>query len=178
MNSRVAKATIEDPEILEALEEAEEEHGSMAAALRHAVATTYATDATDDTDARDTKHDLPVKAVEGYRKLVEWTGVGGRIELETAESILANHLNVQKAAVRKIVIQPLKREDVVVLHQGIHHVSIVVGRLDDGATTETTSTPADGEAVADGGNVDTDDVENARDRLDELAAAGEEMADE
>ncbi|GAA0507866.1 hypothetical protein SAMN04488066_101367 [Halorubrum aquaticum] len=166
--SRVAKATIRDEGLLAALEEAEEEHGSLADALRHAVATTYAGD-----DDVETVYDsgLPVKAEEGHRKLVEWTGVGGRIELGTAESILANHLNIQKEAVRKVVIQPLKREDVIALHQGIHHVSIVVGKNDDEPTeTESPVEPsASKEAVADGGE--------ARERLDELAAAGMEVAD-
>ena len=165
--SRVAKATIRDGELLKALEEAEEEHGSLADALRHAVATTYA--AVDDVVASD-ETGLPVKAKEGHRKLVEWTGIGGRIELKTAESILANHLNIRKEAVRKVVIRPLKREDVIVLHQGIHHVSIVVGTLDDEPISVESDTDAtEGEIAMDGGE--------AREQLDELAAAGTEVAD-
>ncbi|MFC5277867.1 hypothetical protein ACFPM1_03665 [Halorubrum rubrum] len=163
--SRVAKATIRDTDLLASLEEAEEEHGSLADAVRHAVATTYAGD--DDTDTGREESGLPVKAKEGHRKLVEWTGHGGRIELGTAESILANHLNIQKDAVRKVVIQPLKREDVIALHQGVHHVSIVVGKLQDGSisadTTAEPETETAGEAVADGGKT--------RERLDELASA-------
>ena len=161
-DSRVAKATIRDAELLEALEEAEDEHGSLAAALRHAVATTYAS--VDDVEGGGNDTGLPVKALEGYRKLVEWTGVGGRLELETAESILANHLNIQKEAVRKVVIHPLKAEGVIALHQGIHHVSIVVGTTDDepvevAERTEPESPPA----ATDGGET--------RERLDELATA-------
>ncbi|OYR55249.1 hypothetical protein [Halorubrum halodurans] len=164
-DSRVAKATIRDTDLLASLEEAEEEHGSLADAVRHAVATTYAGD--DDTGEVHEESGLPVKAREGHRKLVEWTGIGGRIELGTAESILANHLNIQKGAVRKVVIKPLKREEVIALHQGVHHVSIVVGSLQDGPidadTTSEPETTTSGEAVADGGSV--------RERLDELANA-------
>ncbi|QHS17226.1 hypothetical protein GWK26_08765 [haloarchaeon 3A1-DGR] len=169
MNSRVAKATIEDPEVLSALEEAEEEHGSLADAVRHAVATTYAT--TDD-GSWSAEHDLPVKAVEGYRKLTEWKEVGGRIELKTAESILANHLNVRKEAIRSTVIRPLREANAIALHQGIHNVSIVVGTLDASGTPEATSSTTEPVAT-DGGNADADadDIETAGERLDELAGA-------
>ena len=165
--SRVVKADISDAELLEAIEDAEEEHGSLADAVRHAVATTYA--GVDDVEESEGTG-LPVKAKEGHRKLVEWTGHGGRLELDTAESILANHLNIQKEAVRKVVIQPLKREGVIALHQGIHHVSIVVGTIDDEPiSVESDANATEGEVVTDGGE--------ARERLDELAAADTEVAD-
>ncbi|TKX82505.1 hypothetical protein EXE43_29075, partial [Halorubrum sp. SS5] len=70
------------------------------------------------------------KARDAHRKLVEWAGIGGRLELNTAESVLANHLNIQKEAVRKVALQPLKANDAVALHQGLHEVTLVVGRLD------------------------------------------------
>lgn len=163
-----ATVRFSDEELVEALEAAEEEHGSRSEAIRRAVATAYG--GGDDIETSDDSG-LPVKAKEGHRKLVEWTGIGGRLELQTVESILANHLNIQKEAVRKVVIQPLKSEDVIALHQGIHHVSIVVGDLDgDNVETEdepTTDAPlTSSEAATDGGE--------ARDRLDELAEAGAE----
>ena len=166
-----ATVRFRDESLVEALEEAEGEHGSRSEAIRHAVATAYGGG---DEVEEDEDTGLPVKAKEGHRKLVEWTGRGGRIELDTAESILANHLNIQKGAVRKVVIQPLKREDVIALHQGIHNVSIVVGDIEgddveagDEPTADTESTSS--EAATDGGE--------ARDRIDELAAAGAEVAD-
>ena len=156
-----ATVRFRDESLVEALEEAEGEHGSRSEAIRHAVATAYG--GSDDVEG-DEDSGLPVKAKEGHRKLVEWTGRGGRIELDTAESILANHLNIQKEAVRKVVIQPLKRENVIALHQGIHHVSIVVGDL-DGEEVKPRESPASTstEAATDGGD--------GRDRLDELADA-------
>ena len=165
--SRVAKSTIRDRDLLEALDKAEEEHGSMAEAVRHAIATAYVAEAEPEPGSDDA---LPVKARQGHRKLIEWTGVGGRIELDTAESILANHLNVQKEAVRKVVIYPLKQAEAIRIHQGIHSVSVVVGTL-DGDLPEDTSAAATSskEAVADGGET--------RERLDELAAAGMGVSD-
>ena len=165
--SRVAKATIEDESLLAALEEAEEEFGSMAEALRHAVSTAYVDE--DDAKAAAARDDVPAKARDAHRKLVEWAGVGGRLELDTAESVLANHLNIQKEAVRKTVIYPLKGADAVRIHQGIHTVSIIVGSLDgDDVEVREASTPS-AEPATDGGET--------RERLDELAAAGAEVAD-
>ncbi|EMA67579.1 hypothetical protein C461_07629 [Halorubrum aidingense JCM 13560] len=165
--SRVAKATIRDDARLEALAEAEEEHGSLADAIRFAVSEAYV-DGDDASESGD--GEIPLKAREGHRKLVEWTGIGGRIELETAESVLANHLNIQTDAIRRMVVKPLKAADVIRLHQGIHDVWIIVGSLDDEPISVDTEpdTPAR-KAATDGGE--------ARERLDELAAAGTEVAD-
>jgi len=75
--SRVAKATIRDDARLEALAEAEEEHGSLADAIRFAVSEAYV----DGDDVGETEDSvISLKAREGHRKLVEWTGIGGRIE--------------------------------------------------------------------------------------------------
>lgn len=159
--SRVAKATIRDDARLEALAEAEEEHGSLADAIRFAVSEAYV----DGDDVGETEDSvISLKAREGHRKLVEWTGIGGRIELETAESVLANHLNIKTDAIRQKVVKPLKARDVIRLHQGIHDVWIIVGSLDDATVSVDTEPDAPSHKVAtDGGE--------ASERLDELAAA-------
>ncbi|EMA68855.1 hypothetical protein C461_04472 [Halorubrum aidingense JCM 13560] len=164
-DSRVAKATIRDDARLKALAEAEEEHGSLADAIRFAVSEAYVNgdDASESADG-----EIPLKAREGHRKLVEWTGIGGRIELETAESVLANHLNIQTGAIRRMVVKPLKAADVIRLHQGIHDVWIIVGALDGEPISVDTEPDAPArKAATDGGE--------ARERLDELAAAGTEV---
>jgi hypothetical protein len=159
--SRVAKATIRDDARLEALAEAEEEHGSLADAIRFAVSEAYV----DGDDVGETEDSvISLKAREGHRKLVEWTGIGGRIELETAESVLANHLNIKTDAIRKMVVKPLKARDVIRLHQGIHDVWIIVGSLDDATVSVDTEPDAPSHKVATGGG-------EASERLDELAAA-------
>ncbi|WP_280585097.1 hypothetical protein [Halorubrum sp. Boch-26] len=163
--SRVAKATIRDEARLDALAEAEEEHGSLADAIRFAVSEAYV----DGDDASETDDgEIPLKAREGHRKLVEWTGIGGRIELETAESVLANHLNIKTDAIRRIVVKPLKAADVIRLHQGVHDVWVIVGSLDDATASPDPDpdVPAQ-KAATDGGE--------ARERLDELAAADTEV---
>ena len=163
-----ATVRFRDADLVEALEAAEEEHGSRSEAIRMAVATAYGSD--DSAESSD-ESGLPVKARDAHRKLVEWAGIGGRLELNTAESVLANHLNIQKEAVRKVALQPLKANDAVALHQGLHEVTLVVGRLDGSEieATEPAPSTSSGEAVADGGD--------PSDRLDKLAEAGAEVAD-
>jgi len=164
---RVAKAPIRDEKRLKALQEAEQEHGSMADAVRYALdrlVDASATEAETDPEAVD----VPTKALEGYWELVDWTDVGGRIELGTAESVLANKLNIPKAGVLSRVIKPLVNEDLLWKDWGHEEVWLVVGRRDGGTlntpkeepATPETPTPAP-EATTDGGAV--------RERLDELA---------
>ena len=166
---RVAKAPIRDEKRLQALQEAEQEHGSMADAVRYALdrlADASATEGETDPDAVD----VPTKALEGYWELVEWTEVGGRIEIGTAESVLANKLNIPKAGVLSRVIKPLVNEGLLWKDWGHEEVWIVVGRR-DGKTlnapeqeqTLDGSSASSEAAVADGGET--------RERLEELASA-------
>ena len=157
--SRVAKATVRDERILQALEEAENEHGSLADAVRHAITATYG----EDTDDGDDDTGLPVKAREAHGKLVELAGVGGRLELDTAEALLANHLNIAKEAVRRTVIHELKKANAIAVHQGIHSVSVVVGRLDGEDVEPREPATAATAPATDGGE--------ARERLEELSNA-------
>jgi len=166
---------IDDPELGAALAEAEEEHGSKSEAMRSALRDSLlGTEGVSISDINGRK--VPQKAVEGHRKLVEYTGVGGYLELDTAESILANHLNIQKDAVRRVVIKPLNGAGVVGISQGISQVSIVVGTEANPASDEGwAKLQASQEYHTAGEKVD--DPSEASDRLDELAAAGAEVAD-
>ncbi|EMA63178.1 hypothetical protein C470_03586 [Halorubrum distributum JCM 13561] len=171
---RVAKAPIRDEKRLEALEAAEQEHGSMAAALRHAL--DRLADASEtEAETDPTEVDVPAKALEGYWELVDWADVGGRIEIGTAESVLANALNIPKPAVRSRVIKPLVNESLLWKDWGHDGVWLVVGRRDgeplnapEQAPTPEAS-PTSSEAATDGGD--------PSDRLDELAAAGAEVGE-
>ena len=166
---RVAKAPIREEKRLKALQEAEKEHGSMADAVRYALdrlADARETEAETDSDAVD----VPTKALEGYWELVDWTDVGGRIELGTAESVLANKLNIPKAGVLSRVIKPLVNENLLWKDWEYDEVWLVVGRRDgqmlnapeeEPTGPEASSTPP--EAATDGGAVN--------ERLDELANA-------
>ena len=171
---RVAKAPITDERRLEVLESAEEEHGSMADVVRHAL-DRLADAGETEAETEPGKVDVPAKALEGYWELVEWTQVGGRIEIGTAESVLANALNIPKAGIRSRVIKPLVNENLLWKDWAHEGVWLVVGRRDgeplnapeQEPTPEAPSTSS--EAATDGGD--------PRNRLDELAAAGAEVAD-
>ena len=173
-DGRVAKAPISDEKRLEVLEAAEEEHGSMAAAIRHAL--DRLADASEtEAETDPTEVDVPAKALKGYWELVEWTDIGGRIEIGTAKSVLADKLNIPKEGVLSRVIKPLVNENLLWKDWEYETVWLVVGRRDGeplnaperGPTTDAPSTSS--EAATDG--------VNPRDRLDELAAAGAEVAD-
>lgn len=172
---------IEDPELAAAIEEQAAERGSKSEVMRSGLRESILSESDDDVDAYDTE--VPVKAREGHRKLVEFVGVDGHLELEAAESILANHLNIKSTSVRQVVTRPLVNADWLSLQQGVHEVSIVVRDPDaelDAAgdvADELTADVLDPDAVREAATTDADDVETAGDRLDELAAAGEEVDD-
>ncbi|WP_058365737.1 ribbon-helix-helix domain-containing protein [Haloparvum sedimenti] len=123
-------ARMNDPTLTDALDEAAEEFGSRSEALRFAVrvALVDGEDAAD--DAAGALADLPMKARDGYEELVDYAGVGGRIELGAAESILAQKLNISTESVRHVALRPMRNADVIALHQGINQVTVVVRDAD------------------------------------------------
>jgi hypothetical protein len=152
MSGRVAKATIDDSDLLEALEAAEEEHGSMADALRYALRATYAGD---DNVGERVDTELPKAAREGYAALREHFNVGDRVALDAAEAIVAQRVQLRKETVRNSVIKKLHNAGWIVVEQGIHEVGIVVRNR----------------AASDGGRNGDDDVfGDDRDNVDESEA--------
>ena len=152
-------ARVSDPELVAALQAASDETGSKSEAIRLALREAYLGDVDDAGD--DTG--MPVKAREAHGKLVELAGVGGRLELDTAEALLANYLNIAKEAVRRTVIHELKKANAIAVHQGIHSVSVVVGRLDGEDVEPREPATASTAPATDGGE--------ARERLEELSNA-------
>ena len=153
-------ARVSDPELVAALQAASDETGSKSEAIRLALREAYLGDVDDD-GVENTG--LPVKAREAHGKLVELAGVGGRLELDTAEALLANHLNIAKEAVRRTVIHELKKANAIAVHQGIHSVSVVVGRLDGKDVEPREPATASTAPATDGGE--------AYERLEELSNA-------
>jgi len=175
---------LNDPELASALEDAADEVGSKSEIVRTALRETLLAESEEDVDAGDRAGDVPLKAQEGHQKLVEYVGVGGHIELEAAESIVANHLNIATTSVRQVVTRPLVNAGWLSRQQGVHQVAVVVRDPDaenDEPAGETVSVPPHIAAEARSGDVDADDaddVETAGDRLDELVEAVEEVRDE
>jgi len=108
---------VDDPEIVAALNDAENKSEATRQALREAYA------AESDTDRSG---DVPPKAAEAYDWLIDYCGVGGRIGIETARSLIAQKFQIKTDAVDNLVIRPLNNNDWIGVNQGIQSVSIVV----------------------------------------------------
>ena len=170
---------LKDDELAAALADAEDEAGSRSEAVRIALRETYV-DGDEDAgeNVPEALTDVPLKARSGYRELVETVGEGGHLEVDAAESILANQLNISTDSIRHVVTKPLVNSGALRLRQGIHEVAIVVRPLEDLATDADANLLEDDDGDSeDDLAVDVDDPENASERLDELAAAGEEVRD-
>ena len=166
---------ITDPELMADLNGAAEELGSRSEAIRMAVRETHG-DANEGESgiAAGPLAGVPVKARSGYSELVDYVGEDGHLELDAAESILANRLNISTESVRRVVTRPLVDAGVFGINQGVHEVTLVVKPVDDPSGDGDVPEP-DGDA---GREFEVDDPENASDRLDELAEAGAGVADE
>lgn len=102
---------IRDPELKDALDDAEDEHGSKSEALRNAIREAYV----DGDEIPDAKRFLPddPEVQRGYQILREEAApYTHRVDADTAKSRIANRLNIPKSAVKRRIILPLKRQRV------------------------------------------------------------------
>ena len=182
---------ISDPERAERLLAAEEEHGSRSKALRNAIDVAYS-----ETDEGDDEG-LSEAARKAHRKLVEVRGAGAMLPIEAAESIMAQRINLETGVVREIVTKELVSEGLIVVSSGQNSAHAVVRAPDNPAPTTKPVERSPFDALernpglftnpeAEEGSPyhptavgsDEYDVEaEARDRLDELAAAGAEVGE-
>lgn len=136
---RTVQARIKDPELLEAVEAAEERHGTTTAALEAALREAYLEDE-DDTEG------LSTLAVRGYRELRKHgDGERSRIGVGVAESVVANACNIKKEDVRASVFEPLRRHGKIGLFRGVRSVDIIVdpkSRASESRITDPVSAPA------------------------------------
>lgn len=115
--SKRVTVRVDDPEIVAALEDADTQSDAVRAALRQ----TYGGDTAHTADG-----DVPEKAAEAYDWLIDYCGIGGRIDIEAARSLIAQKFQINKAAVDNLVIRPLDNEDWIGVQQGMQAVSLVV----------------------------------------------------
>lgn len=128
--SKRVTVRVDDPEIVAALEDADTQSDAVRAALRQ----TYGGDTAHTADGV-----VPEKAAEAYDWLIDYCGIGGRIDIEAARSLIAQKFQINKAAVDNLVIRPLDNEDRIGVQQGMQAVSLVV--------KQRPSTEADGQEV-------------------------------
>jgi hypothetical protein len=120
---RTAKADIDDPELLAALEKAEEEHGSMAEALRHAVRTTYVET---EEGYPAVPADIPRDLRAGYAALIDRYGTGSRVAIESAKSVIAQATKTPAEETKRTVIEPLRQRGYLGIHTGIKQVGVFI----------------------------------------------------
>jgi len=101
-----------------------------------------------------------------YTWLRERVGVDGKLALGPAKSELAQVLSLKKGLVKQTVLQPLDRHGYIDVSPRMHDVVVTVRPPDVVEEPE--------EAVAE--PPEPDEPESARDRLEALAAAGEEVS--
>lgn len=170
-----AIARLDDPVLAEAFEAAADEYGSKSIAVRIALKKTYVAgeDMESAVDEAEPAHDLTHRQVEAWNELREWAGVGEWIELEAAESLLANKLNIPAESVRKTLITPLKKEGALGVSQRNRSVDLIVGKL---PTQEATAGPAT--TSSDGGGDTNAVATDGGATMNELEAAETEGDDE
>ena len=105
-------ARVSDDDLLDALDDAADEHGSRSAAIRAALRESYADRDGNEANVAAYLPDDPVVR-RGYEVLCdEASPFQSRIDVDTAMSRVANRLNIPKGSVKRRVILPLERQRV------------------------------------------------------------------
>ncbi len=105
-------ARVSDDDLLDALDDAADEHGSRSEAIRAALRESYANRDGNEANVAAYLPDDPVVR-RGYEVLCdEASPFQSRIDVDTAMSRVANRLNIPKGSVKRRVILPLERQRV------------------------------------------------------------------
>ncbi|QKY16421.1 hypothetical protein [Halorubrum sp. CBA1229] len=128
--TRVA-ARVRDDDLLDALDDAVEEHGSKSEAMRHALRTAFIGDESDsDRDSDEVMSaalaGLPPTAQSGYKTLREATGDDQMVEVGAAKAMVASETNVPSDSVRSMVLSPLKKAGLIAVTPHIRAVFVTV----------------------------------------------------
>jgi hypothetical protein len=99
-----------------------------------------------------------------YAWLREYVGVEDTMQNEVIKTVLAQKLSLGKEIVKELVLKPLDRLGYLQVTPRMHHVDVEV-RPPDAVDGKKPTTP------------DPDDPDGAGEKLDALAAAGEEVAE-
>lgn len=133
---------LKDPELQQAVADAEEEYGNRSEAIRAALRSTF----TGEGDAPTTTADggPTTKAIEAHEWMVDYCGIGGRIGVDTARSLIAQKFQIKAKTIDNLIFRPLEKNDWIAVSQGLHEVAIVVKpRPGADAADDTREVPAD-----------------------------------
>lgn len=127
---------ITDDELQQILQSKADECGSQSEAIREALRR-MPKDGETDTE-------LPDKAHEGYGILRDYCTVGDTVDIESAESLIAQELQINADAVRRMVIKPLVEKRYLEKSQTMQRVYVTVKpRKQDKLVTDGGLTPLD-----------------------------------
>ena len=124
-------ARVSDGDVLDALDDAAEEHGSKSAAIRHALRTAFIEDESDaDRDSDEVMAaalaGLSPTAQSGYKALRKATGDDQMVEVGAAKAMVASETNVPSESVRSMVLSPLKKAGLIAVTPHIRAVFVTV----------------------------------------------------
>lgn len=188
--SELAKANLNDEQLIDALDELSDEHGSKADAIRHAIKQAAGSD---DDDPGDDKPETVADQLsesslrKALRKLWEISRGrdGGREDVghtsaDAAMSVLAQEFAVNKAAVKPMYLTPLKSADMIDVDSGADQTIIYVvdpdAQLSYHDPDRSDAVDADHDPD-DSGEVTNDSDVDVDDRLAEIDAAEPARAD-
>lgn len=116
---RTVSVQIRDPDLQAALEEAEE-----GASLSEVVRGSLESDLLEEDNSKTPEGKVTAQAKRGYRAMEQYVSDGEFIEVDTAESVVANYCNVPSDSVRHTIFQPLREAGWIGVTQRIEHVMI------------------------------------------------------
>jgi hypothetical protein len=185
--SELAKANLKDEQIIDALQELVDEHGTKAEAIRHALQQAAGSDdrSTTDDEPETVADQLSESSLrKALRKLWEISRGrdGGRDNVghtsaDAAMSVLAQEFAVNKAAVKPMYLTPLKSNDVIDVDAGADQTIIYV--VDPDAQLADDDTDAVGaDHDPDNDEVTKDSDIDVDDRLAEIDEAEPVRADD
>jgi hypothetical protein len=151
---------ITDDELITAVEEATEEHGSKIDAIRHAIRQTLG-DGDGDTSGDRINSHLRPELRKAHRTLWE-TSHAGKANMDAALAALAQQMSVDKNLCKVLYIRPLANEEMVRVDPGMAAVTLWV---------------RDPDQTIDRDEITDDELDQIDDELDELAESGEEAAE-
>jgi hypothetical protein len=118
---RTVSVQVRDPELLSALEEAEE-----GASLSEVVRGALESDLIDDGSSGESDG-LSHEQGRALRAMRQYVGSGNAIEVGTAESVVSNELNVPRETVRGTIFAPLREKGHISVNQRISSVYLTLG---------------------------------------------------
>lgn len=111
------RSRINDDDLIDAIKQAADQHGSKSEAVRHALRETYLNGSNDNPE-RQNSH-LPDELQDAHERLWEETGEYPILRISRSISILAQYLGVDADTVKRDYLKQLERANMISLIEGM-----------------------------------------------------------